>query len=73
MLLADMKEKADGVTVDEEVEEVGMGGTIKYQPTKNYMGMLEYKKDEESALIRNLIIGMLFYVYSMIYKVFCSV
>jgi len=36
----------------EEDEEEEMGGKIKYQPTKNYMGMLEYKKEEEAALVK---------------------
>ncbi|KAF6027871.1 Myo5 [Bugula neritina] len=39
----------------EEDEEEEMGGKIKYQPTKNYMGMLEYKKEEEAALVKHLV------------------
>lgn len=33
-----------------------MGATVKHRE-RTYMGMLEYRREDEAALIKNLIIG----------------
>ena len=46
--------------IDKEDTESNVGNvaTIKHRD-RNYMGMLEYRKEDEGALIKNLIMGKL--------------
>lgn len=45
------------------MEEESEIGKIKYQPTKQYSGILEYKKDDEAELIRRIVTGQYWSVY----------
>lgn len=47
-------EKAPAENDEETEEEMGK---IKYQHTKQYSGILEYRKDDEPVLIKRLILG----------------
>ena len=41
----------------DESQSVGNVASVKHTRERNYMGMLEYRKEDEQALIKNLIMG----------------